>query len=60
MEIQQKLEELGTHIDRKKLHLDEAIKKLGHHVCMVKLIEDVEAELKIEVVRENEDSEDKK
>lgn len=58
MEIQQKLEELGTHIDRKKLHLDEPIKKLGQHMCKVKLIEDVEAELKIEVVRENEETED--
>jgi large subunit ribosomal protein L9 len=58
IEIQQKLEELGTHIDRKKLHLDEPIKKLGHHVCKVKLIEDVEAELKIEVARENEETED--
>lgn len=58
IEIQQKLEELGTHIDRKKLHLDEPIKKLGQHVCKVKLIEDVEAELKIEVVRENEETED--
>ena len=60
MEIQEKLEELGTHIDRKKLHLDEPIKKLGLHVCKVKLIEDVEAELKIEVVRENEETEDNK
>lgn len=60
MEIQQKLEELGTHIERKKLHLDEPIKKLGHHVCKVKLIEDVEAELKIEVARENEETEDNK
>ncbi|MGD2084690.1 MAG: 50S ribosomal protein L9 [Candidatus Aminicenantes bacterium] len=60
MEIQQKLEELGTHIDRKKLHLDEPIKKLGHHVCKVKLIEDVEAELQIEVVKENQETEDNK
>jgi large subunit ribosomal protein L9 len=60
IEIQQKLEELGTYIERKKLHLDEPIKKLGHHACKVKLIEDVEAELKIEVVRENEETEDKK
>ena len=58
IEIQQKLEESGTHIDRKKLHLDEPIKKLGHHLCKVKLIEDVEAELKIEVVREDEETED--
>jgi large subunit ribosomal protein L9 len=58
IEIQEKLEELGTHIDRKKIHLDEPIKKLGSHVCKVKLIEDVEAEVKIEVVKENEETED--
>ncbi len=60
IEIQQKLEELGTQIDRKKLHLDEPIKKLGSHLCKVKLMEDVEAELKIEVVKQNEETEDKK
>jgi large subunit ribosomal protein L9 len=60
IEIQQKLEELGTQIDRKKLHLDEPIKKLGPHLCKVKLMEDVEAELKIEVVKQNEETEDKK
>jgi len=60
IDIQQKLEELGTHIDRKKLHLDEPIKKLGSHLCKVKLMEDIEAELKIEVVKQNEESEDKK
>jgi large subunit ribosomal protein L9 len=60
IEIQQKLEELGTPIDRKKLHLDEPIKKLGSHLCKVKLMEDVEAELKIEVVKQNEEIEDKK
>ncbi len=60
MEIQQKLEELNFQIDRKKLHLDEPIKKLGQHVCKVKLVEDIEAELKIEVVKESEESEEKK
>jgi large subunit ribosomal protein L9 len=59
MEIQQKLEELGTHIDKKKFHLDEPIKKLGDHVCKIKLIEDIEAELKIVVVKESEETEDK-
>jgi len=55
MEIQQKLEEMGVTIDRKKFHLDEPIKKLGHHVCKVKLIEDIEAELRIDVVKEGEE-----
>ncbi|UCH93053.1 MAG: 50S ribosomal protein L9 [Candidatus Aminicenantes bacterium] len=60
MEIQQKLEELGIHIDRKKFRLDEPIKKLGLYVCKVKLIEEIEAELKIEVAKESEETEDKK
>jgi len=57
IDIQQKLEELGTQIDRKKIHLDEPIKKLGTHVCKIKLVEDVEAEVKVEVVKENEETE---
>jgi len=52
MEIQQELEEMGITIDRKKFHLDEPIKKLGHHVCKIKLVEDIEAELRIDVVKE--------
>jgi len=52
MEIQGKLEELGYTFDRKKIHLDEHIKKLGVHTCRVKLIEEIEAEIKIEVLRE--------
>ncbi len=59
IDIQEKLAELGTQIDRKKIHLDEPIKKLGHHLCKVKLIEDIEAEIKIEVVRQNEETEEK-
>jgi len=54
-EIQQKLEELGITIDRKKIHLDEHIKKLGSYVCKIKLFEDVEAEVKFDVVKENEE-----
>jgi len=57
IDIQEKLAELGMEIDRKKIHLDEPIKKLGHHLCKVKLIEDIEAEIKIEVVKENEETE---
>jgi large subunit ribosomal protein L9 len=59
IDIQEKLAELGTQIDRKKIHLDEPIKKLGHHLGKVKLIEDIEAEIKIEVVRQNEETEEK-
>jgi large subunit ribosomal protein L9 len=51
-EIHLLLEEKGLDIDKKKFHLDEPIKKLGSHVCKIKLMEDVEADLKIEVVKE--------
>lgn len=59
-EIQEKLEALGFSIDRKKFHLDEHIKKLGNYVCKIKLMEDIEASLKIDVVKEGDDSEEQK
>jgi large subunit ribosomal protein L9 len=49
-EIEKKLEELGVKIERKKFHLAEPIKRLGNYSCKVKLFDDVEAEIKIEVV----------
>ena len=51
MEIQQKLDEFGTHIDRKKFHLDEPIKKLGIYNIKVVLLPDVETEIKLWVVK---------
>ena len=57
MELQAKLEEMGITLDKKKFHLEEPIKKLGSHVCKVKLMEEIDAELKIEVVKEGEDTE---
>jgi len=59
MEIQEKLEEMGLQFDKKKIHLDEHIKKLGLHTCKIKLVPEVEAELKIDVVKENEETEAK-
>lgn len=52
MEIQAILEEKGFSIDRKKIHLVEHIKKLGLHTCKIKLIEEIDAEVKIDVLRE--------
>jgi len=52
MELQAKLEELGVTVERKKIHLDEPIKKLGSHTIKIKLIEDIEAYVKVEVLRE--------
>jgi large subunit ribosomal protein L9 len=55
MEIEGKLAEMGIVIERKKFHLEEPIKKLGSYICKIKLLEDIEADLKIEVVEEKED-----
>jgi len=55
MEIEGKLAEMGIEIERKKFHLEEPIKKLGNYVCKIKLVEDIEADLKIEVHREGEE-----
>src|SRR5512137_471566 len=56
-EIGEELEKLGVSIERKKIHLDEPIKRIGNYSCKIKLFKDVEAEIKIEVVRENEPTE---
>lgn len=53
-DIEKRLEEMGIEIDRKKLHLDEPIKRLGHYTCKIKLVKGVDADLKIEVVAEGE------
>jgi large subunit ribosomal protein L9 len=54
-EIEEKLQEHGVTIERRKLHIEEPIKRLGSYTCLVKLFEDVEAEFKIEVVKEGEE-----
>lgn len=56
-EIEKKLGELGIKIERKKFHLEEPIKRLGNYTCTIKLFEDIEAEIKIEVVKEEEEAE---
>ncbi len=58
MEIEGKLAEMGILIERKKFHLEEPIKKLGSYICKIKLVEDIEADLKIEVVQEEGDNTD--
>ena len=57
MEIESKLAELGISIERKKFHMEEPIKKLGNYVCKIRLVEDIEANLKIEVTRDTEGEE---
>jgi large subunit ribosomal protein L9 len=46
------LEEQGIDIDRRKIVLDENIKRLGDYTVHIKLMTEVVADLKLEVVRE--------
>lgn len=55
-EIEKKLAEAGVKIERKKIHLEEPIKKLGNFTCKLKLFESVEAEVNIEVTREGDEA----
>lgn len=48
-EIEKKL---NIHIDRKKIIMKEPIKNTGKHKIRIKLFEDIEAELKIEITGE--------
>jgi large subunit ribosomal protein L9 len=57
-EIQGQLESIGVSIDKRKFHLEEPIKRLGNYTCKIKLMKDVEADLKIEVVKEGEEETD--
>jgi len=47
------LEKLGYTIDRRKVHLDEPIKKLGDYKASVRLHRDVSVEIPVHVVKED-------
>lgn len=51
LDISNQLEKLGFSIDRRDIHLEEAIKVLGQHRAQVKLGDQIEAELTIVVER---------
>jgi large subunit ribosomal protein L9 len=53
-DIVEALEAQNFTIERRKIHLDEPIKQLGEHPVAVKLFRDVTAEIKVNVVREEE------
>jgi len=53
-DIADALEKQSYTIERRKIHLDEPIKQLGEHAVMVRLFRDVSAEIKVNVVREEE------
>jgi large subunit ribosomal protein L9 len=51
-DVKEALDALGYDIDKKKIHLDEPIKRLGNFTVPVKVSTDDRAEVKIVVVRE--------
>ncbi len=51
-DIANALEKQGYHIERKKVHLDEPIKKLGDHKVTLRLHREVSMELPVHVVAE--------
>jgi large subunit ribosomal protein L9 len=55
-EIEKELEAKGISVEKKKIHLDEPIKRLGEFIAKIKLFKDVEAAIKIEVLKEEEES----
>ncbi len=54
-EIEKELAAKGFSLEKKKIHLDEPIKRLGEFSAKVKLFQDVDATIKIIVLKEEED-----
>jgi large subunit ribosomal protein L9 len=52
IDIEDGLAKKGYTIDRKKIHLDEAIKTLGEHKVSVKLHKEVSVEITVNVVKD--------
>ncbi|MBI4430445.1 MAG: 50S ribosomal protein L9 [Candidatus Omnitrophica bacterium] len=50
--IQEALSQLGVHIDKKDIFIEEPIRKLGQAAVMVKLHPEVEARLKVWIVKQ--------
>jgi large subunit ribosomal protein L9 len=55
-EIEKELEAKGFKVEKKKIHLEEAIKRLGDFTAKIKLFKDVDAEIKIQVLKEEEEA----
>lgn len=54
-DIKDALHELGFDVDKKKILLEEPIKRLGNYTVPVKIFHDDLAEIKVEVVKEGEE-----
>jgi len=55
-EIEKELAAIGISVEKKRIHLEEPIKKLGIFAGKIKLFKDVEAEIKIEVLKDDEET----
>lgn len=53
-DIKDELDKLGFDIDKKKLVLDEPLKRLGNYAVPIKIYHDDKAEIKVAVVKEEE------
>ena len=59
-DIKDALLEVGFEIDKKKILLEEPIKRLGNYTVSVKVFHDDMAEVKVEVIKEEEEIKEKK
>lgn len=59
-DIKDALHEVGFEIDKKKILLEEPIKRLGNYTVSVKVFHDDMAEVKVEVIKEEEEIKEKK
>jgi len=55
-EIEKELAAKGLSVEKKKIHLEEPIKRLGEFTAKIKLFKDVEAAIQITVQKEEEDT----
>ncbi|HEX7502052.1 MAG TPA: 50S ribosomal protein L9 [Acidobacteriota bacterium] len=55
-EIEKELEAKGFSVEKKKIHLEEPIKRLGDFTAKIRLFKEVDAEIKIQVLKEDEES----
>jgi large subunit ribosomal protein L9 len=53
-DIKESLDRLGFEIDKKRIVLDEPLKRLGNYSVPVKVYHDDKAEIKVAIVREEE------
>jgi large subunit ribosomal protein L9 len=56
-DIKEELDKIGFDIDKKKIILDEPLKRLGYYVVPIKVYHDDKAEIKVSVVKEEEKKE---